>query len=169
VLTLRPIDLAAIERQLESSDAPVISVSVSTIDAAYVDGLVPGDRLQQEEAPGRLHRQGRPTDVAPNAAPIRSDVWVRLFAFAFVGLLCAAVIGFVSEIRPLKPDKPDYGYDEALGTETSSLSSANFVSNCSGDSPATAGASKDGLDGRGVSAIAAHAAESPTANFTSRE
>jgi hypothetical protein len=108
-------------------------------------------------------------DVAPDAASIRSDVWVRSFAFAFVGSLCATVIGFVSEIRPLKPDSPDYGYDEALGTETPSLSSANFMSNCSGDSPATAGASKDVLDGLGVSAIAAYAAESPTANFTSRE
>jgi hypothetical protein len=169
VLTQRPIDLAAIERQLESSDATVISASVSTIDAACADGLVPGDRLQQEQAPGRLHRQGRPTDVAPDSASIRSDVWVRSFAFAFVGLLCAMVIGFVSEIRPLKPDSSDYGYDEALGAETSSISSANFVSNCSGDSPTTAGASKDGLDRRGLSAIATHAVESPTANFTSRQ
>jgi hypothetical protein len=169
VLTLRPIDLAAIERQLESSDAPIISVSVSTIDPACADGLVPGDRLQQEQAQGRLHRQGRATDVAPDAASIRSDVWVRSFALACVGLLCATVIGFVSEIRPLRPDSSDYGYDEALGTETSSLSSANFVSNCSGDTLATAGASKEGLDGFALSAIAAPADESPTANFTSRE
>jgi hypothetical protein len=77
------------------------------------------------------------------------------FALAFVVLLCATVIGFVSEIRPLNPDSPDYGYDEALGTETSSLSSATFVSSGSCDSASSAGASKDGLDGLGVSAIAA--------------
>jgi hypothetical protein len=64
-------------------------------------------------------------------------------------MLCATVIELVSEIRSLKPHSPDYGYDEALGTETSFLSSANFLSNCSDDGPATAGASKDGLDSLG--------------------
>jgi hypothetical protein len=94
-----------------------------------------------------------------------SENRVRSFALAFVGLLCAMVIGFVSEIRPLEPDSPDYGYDEALETETSSLSSANFLSNCSDDGPTIAGASKDGLDRLGVSVIVAHAAASPTAKL----
>jgi hypothetical protein len=160
MLTLRSIDPVAIENQLEG--APVISVGVSTIDVADVDGLVPRGRRQQEEAPVRRHRQERPTGRSPDAPSTRSDVRVRSFALAFVGLLCATVIGFVSEIRPLKPDSADYGYDEALGTETSTLSSANLLSNCSDDSPTIAGASKDGLDRLGVSAISAHATASPT-------
>ncbi|MBV8244127.1 MAG: hypothetical protein JOY75_25380 [Hyphomicrobiales bacterium] len=169
MLTLRPIDTVAIEKQLESADAPVISVSVSTIDAADLDGLPPRGRLQQEEVSAPLHRQKGPKDVPLDAPSIQSDVRVRSFALAFVGMVCATAIGFVSEIRPLKPDSADYGYDEALGTETSSLSSANFVSNCPGDRQPTAEASKDGLGRLGVSAIAAHAAESPTASFKRRQ
>jgi len=107
--------------------------------------------------------------ASPDAPSNRWDVPVRSFVLAFVGLLCATVIGFVSEVRPLNPDSPDYGYDEALGTESSSPSSATLESICSCDSAASAGASKDALDGLAVTAIAAHAAESPTANFTSRE
>jgi hypothetical protein len=155
MLTLRPTDLVAIEKQLESQDAPVISVSVSTIDAADVEGLPPRERLQQEEAPAPLHRQGRPPHLPLDAPSLQAGVRVSSFALAFVGMLCATVIAFVSEVRSLKQHSPNYGYDEALGTETSSLSSANFLSNCSDDSRATARASKDGWDGLGVSAIAA--------------
>ncbi|MBV8670581.1 MAG: hypothetical protein JO098_02355 [Candidatus Eremiobacteraeota bacterium] len=168
MLTLRPIDPVVIER-LEGPDAPVISVSASTIDAADVDGLPPRERPQQEEASAPLHRQERPTDAPRDAPSNRWDVRVRSFALAFVGLLCAMVIGFVSEIRPLRPDSPDYGYDEALGTETSSLSSANLLSNCSDDGLATAARSEDGLDKLGAGAIAAHAAASPTASFMPRQ
>ena len=125
--------------------------------------------LQQEQASAPLHSQGRRTDVAHGARSLQSGVRVRSFALALIGLLCATVISFVSEIRSLKQHSSNYGYDEVLGTESSSLSSANFLSNCSDDSRATARASKDGLDGLGVSAITAHAAASPTANFTSRE
>jgi hypothetical protein len=125
--------------------------------------------LQQEEAPAPLHRQGRQTDLPLDGPSLQSGVRVRSFALAFVGVLCATVISFVSEIRSLKQHSSNYGYDEALGTESSSVPSANFLSNCSDDSRATARAPKDGLDGLGVSAIAAHAAASPTANFTSRE
>jgi hypothetical protein len=98
------------------------------------------NQLEGPDAPAaQFHRQERPTDVPLNAPPIRSDVRFRSFALAFVGMLCATVIRFVSEIRPLKPDSPDYGYDEALGTETSSVSNANFLSKCSDDSLATTG------------------------------
>ena len=92
-----------------------------------------------------------------------------MFALAFVGMLCATVIGFVSEIRPLKPASPDYGYDEALGTETSFLSPAKLLPNCSDASRDTAEASKSGSDRLGITAITAHAAALPTANVTSRE
>jgi hypothetical protein len=125
--------------------------------------------LQKEEAPAPLHRQGRPPDLPLDAPSLQSDVRVRSFALAFVGMLCATVIAFVSEIGSLRQHSPNYGYDEALGTDTYSLSRANFLSNCSDDSRATARASKNGLDGLGVSTIAAHAAASPTASFTSRE
>jgi hypothetical protein len=46
---------------------------------------------------------------------------VGTFVLAFVGMLCATFIGFVSEMRPLTPDLPDRGYDEALGTQTNSV------------------------------------------------
>ena len=94
-----------------------------------------------------------------------SEIRLRSFALAFVGMLCATVIGFVSEIRPLNPNSPDYGYDKALGTQTSSLSSASFLSNCDDDGAAIAGASTDGLDRLGVSAIVAHVAASSTAKL----
>ena len=84
-------------------------------------------------------------------------------------LLCATVIGFVSEIRPLKSDSPDYGYDEALGTETSFLTRARLQSNCSGASQGTAEAFSGGSDRLRISAMAVHAAASPTASVTSRE
>jgi hypothetical protein len=119
--------------------------------------------LQQQEARAPLHSQ------AHNAPSLQSGVRVRAVALAFIGMLCATVISFVSEIRSLKQHSSNYGYDEALGTESSSLSGANFLSNCSNDSRATVRASKDGLDGLGVSAIAAHPVGSPTASFTSRE
>lgn len=157
MLSPPPMDSIAVEKQLKSADALAILVSSPAIDAANVDGSLARQRLQQNDARALLLRHAQP------------DARIKSFALAFVGLLCAMVIGFASEIRPLKPDSPDYGYDEALGIETSSPSSANPLSNCSSDSPATAGASEDGLDARGVSAIAARAAASPIANFTSKE
>jgi hypothetical protein len=86
----------------------------------------------------------------------------------FVGMLCAAVIGFVSEIRPLKAHSPDLATTKRSELRTLPCP-ARTSSNCSDDSPATAGVSKDGLDRLRVSAIAAHAAASPTASITSRE
>jgi hypothetical protein len=91
-----------------------------------------------------------------------SEIRLRSFALPFVGVLCAIVIGFLSEIRPLNPNSPDYGYDKALGTQTSS---ASFMSNCDDDGAAIAGASKDGLDRLGVRAIVAHVAASSTAEL----
>ena len=169
MLTLRPIDPVAIEKRLESPDALVISASASTIDAADVDELPPRGRLQQEETPAPLHRQKGRTDVPLDPPWLQADARVKSFALAFVSMLCARVIGFVSEIRPLKSDLPDYGYDEALGTETSFLSRAMLQSNCSGESQGTAEASNGGSDRLRISAMAVHAAASPTASVTSRE
>ncbi len=67
------------------------------------------------------------------------------------------MIGFVSEIRPLEADSPDYGYDEALGTQSASMSSASAPS-CSDDCPVAVGMSEDGSNRLGASAIAADAA-----------
>src|SRR5215471_6806069 len=118
MLTLRPIDPVAIEKRLQSPDALVISTSASTIDAADVDELPPRGRIQQEETPALLHRQKGRTDVPLDPPWVQTDVRVKSFVLAFVSMLCTTVIGFVPEIRPLKSDSPDYGYDEALGTET---------------------------------------------------
>ena len=138
MLTLRPIDPVAIEKRLESPNALVISASAYMIDAADVDELPPQGRLQQEETPAPLHRQNGRTDVPLDPPWVQADVRVKSFALACVSMLCATVIGFVSEIRPLKSHSPDCGYDEALGTETSFLSGARLQSNCSGASQRTA-------------------------------
>jgi hypothetical protein len=100
--TLRPIDPVAIEQLLASPDAP------------GADGRLSGERLQQEDSPARRDRRQRSADLPLDAPSIESDVRVRSFALAFLGFLCAMFIGFVSEIRPLKLDSPEYGYDEAF-------------------------------------------------------
>jgi hypothetical protein len=165
MLTIDPI---AIEKRLESPDALVISGSASTIDAADVDELPPRGRLQQEETSAPLHRQKGRTDVPLDPSWVQADVRV-MFALDFVSMPCGTVIVFVSEIRPLKSDSPDYGYDEALGTETSFLSRTRLQSNCSGASQGTAEASSAGSDRLRISTMAAHAVALPTANVTSRE
>lgn len=169
MLTVRPIEPFAIEKRPESRDALVISASASRIDAADVDELPPRGRLQKEETPAPLHRQKARTDVPLDPPWVRADVRVKSFALAFVGMLCAMVIGFMSEIRPLKSDSPDYGYDEALGTETSFLSRERLQSNCSGASQGTAEASNGGSDRPGIGAMPAHAAALPSVSVTSRE
>lgn len=169
MLTLRSIDPVAIEKRLESPDALVISASASTIDAADVDELPPRGRLQQEETPAPLYRQKDRTDVPVDPPWVQAGVRLKSFALAFVSMLCATVTGFVSEIRPLKSDSPDYGYDEALGTEISFLSRARLQSHCSGASQGAAEASRGRSDRLRISAMAAHAAPSPTASVTSRE
>lgn len=87
-----------IEKQLESSDATVILISVSAIN----DGFLPEERIQQHEALVRLQRQERPRKLPSYALSNRSDVRVRSLVPAFVGMLCATFIGFASEIRPLQ-------------------------------------------------------------------
>ena len=166
MLTLRPIDPVAIDKRLESPDALVILASASTIDA---DELPLRARLQQEETPAPLHRQKGRTDVPLDPPWVQADVRVKSFALAFVSMLCATVIGFVSEIRPLQSASPDYGYDEALGTETSFLSRARLQSNCSRASQGAVEASNGGSDKLRISAMPAHAAALPTASVTSRE
>ena len=101
----------------------------------------------------------------PRTKTDTSEIRLGSFVLAFVGMLCATVIGFVSEIRPLSPDSPDYGYEEAPATEISSLSSATLLSNCSDDRLATARTFKDRSDSLGVSAIASPAAASPPSSF----
>src|SRR5208282_5187978 len=159
--TLRPMDPIAIEKQLESSDAPVVLISVSTID----DGLLPGEKLHQDEALARLHRQERSTKLPSDTPSNRSDVRVRSFVLAFVGMLCATFIGFVSEIRPLDPNSPDRVYDEAPGTQTSSLSSADFPMNSSDDGAAIVRGEKGGPDGRRVRATVGCVDALSTANL----
>jgi hypothetical protein len=97
-----------------------------------------------------------------------SEFPARSFMLGFVGLLFVAVIGFVSATQALISASADYGYDEALGTQTSSLSSVGFSSNCSDDGPTIAGASKDGSEKRKGSAIVAPGAGSSAANLHAR-
>ena len=65
-------------------------------------------------------------------------------------------MGFTLALRLLVPNSVDYGYDERVGAGSLSASGAERVSDCPSDNAAIAGASKDGLDRIGVSAIAAH-------------
>jgi hypothetical protein len=59
-----------------------------------------------------------------------SEYRVGSFALGFFGLLCAMAVGFVSVLGPPVSNSADYGYDEVLGAQTPSLSSARAVSNC---------------------------------------
>ena len=96
------------------------------------------------------------------------EIQARSFMLGFAGLLFVTIVGFVSASKTSISTSADYGYDEALGTQTSSLFSASFLSNCSDDGPTIAGASKDGSEKLGASAIVAHGARSSTANFHAR-
>ncbi len=51
----------------------------------------------------------------------RSEFRIESFVLAFVGMLCATVLGFLSEMRPLDPNSADRGYDESLGSQSSSI------------------------------------------------
>ena len=77
-----------------------------------------------------------------------SENRVGSFALGFFGLLCAMAVGFVSELRPLVSNSVDYGYDEQLEAQASSLSGAKLVSNCSDKGAAIVGAAAatDSLD-----------------------
>ena len=104
-------------------------------------------------------------------APIRSDrseIPARSIMLGFAGVLFVTVIGFVSASKTSNSTLADYGYDEALGTQTFSLSSASFLSDCSDGGPTIAGASKDGLEKLEASAIVSHGARSSTADFHAR-
>jgi hypothetical protein len=112
-----------------------------------------------------LHRPQRLKDVHHHAAPDGSALRVSFFAFLFVGLLCAAVVAFASEIRPIDSNSPDYGYDEALAIQMSPSLSAELLSNCSDHAAGITGRSKDGFDRLGISTIVARGAPSSAANL----
>jgi hypothetical protein len=92
----------------------------------------------------------------------------RSFMLGFTGLLFLTVVGFVSATQALTSTSADYGYDEALGTQSSSLSGLNFSSNCSDNDTTIAGVSKDGSEKLEASAIAAPGAGSSAANLRAR-
>ena len=129
-----------------------------------VDEL-PVEKLDKHEALTRLHRPERPTKLPSDTSSNQSDVRIRSFVLAFVGMLCATFIGFVSEIRPLSPNSPDHGYDEALGARTSSLSSANFPMNSSDDDAAIVGGTMGSPDRPAVRATVGCVDASSTANL----
>ena len=58
--------------------------------------------------------------------PDMSEIPARSFMLGFAGLLFVTVAGFVCALKTSISTSADYGYDEALGTQTSSLSSAVF-------------------------------------------
>ncbi len=116
-----------------------------------VDEL-PAEIARQDGALVRFRRQERPAKLPSEPSSDRSEVRIRSFVLAFVGMLCATFIGFVSEIRPLDPSSPDHGYDEALGTQTSSLSSANFPRNGSDEGAEIFAGAKGGKERLGVRA-----------------
>ncbi len=116
----------------------------SGFSAAAAGGLRAGG-LRQGEAPVRAPRQERPSSD-------RSDVRIGSFVLASIGMLCAAFLGFVSEIRPLDPNSPDRGYDEALGNRTLSVSSANFPRDRCDEGAPIFGAAMGGRERTGVRA-----------------
>ena len=104
-------------------------------------------------------------------APIREDrseIPTLSFMLGFAGLLFVTVVGFGCASETSISTSAGYGYDEALGTQTSSLSSPTFLANCYDDGPTIAGASEDGSEKLWASAIVAYGAGSSTANFHAR-
>ena len=73
-----------------------------------MNSLRRGDSNRKKPQPRFIGKKGW-TDVPLDPPWVQADVRVKSFALAFVSMLCATVIGFVSEIRPLKSDLPDYG------------------------------------------------------------
>ncbi len=103
-------------------------------------------------------------------APIREDrseISALSFMLGFAGLLFVAVVGFGCASETSISTSAGYGYDEALETQTSSLS-PTFLANCHDDGPTIAGASEDGSEKLWASAIVAYGAGSSTANFHAR-
>ena len=143
----------AIEKSLKRPSAPVTPVRLSMIDATEARRFLPGKILGQAEGPDRLRRH----EGALASPSVQSGFDLRWFALALVGSVCATMIGFVSEIRPLKAESPDYGYDEALGTQSASMSSSSAPS-CSDDCRVAVGMSDDGSKRLGASPITAEAA-----------
>jgi hypothetical protein len=48
----------------------------------------------------------------------KSQFLIKSSVLAFVGMLCAMVLGFVSEMRPLDADSAERGYDQSIGSQT---------------------------------------------------
>ena len=123
---LRPLgSTVRLENRLTRLDAAIGPLGVFTSDRGDIDALLPGERLP--EARAVLDRRQRLKDIHHHAALDGSALRVSLFAFLFVGLLCAAVIAFASEIRPIDSNSPDYGYDEALTIQMSPPTGGNHV------------------------------------------
>ena len=96
------------------------------------------------------------SDRVCRATPDAPEIRVWPFAFGFVGLLCAMAIEFVSASRLPVPNSVDYGYDEQLGAQTTSLSGAKLVANCSDKAAGIVGAAAmDSLDELRAGAITA--------------
>ena len=93
---------------------------------------------------------------------------VGSFVIAFVGMLCATFIGFVSEMRPLTPDLPDRGYDEALVTQAYSVPSLTIPAKGSDGGASIAGGMRCGPTTPAIEAAVACVAASATANLQSR-
>jgi len=114
------------------------SGEASGFNAPAARGLRAEGRCQGE-APARVPRQEHPSSD-------RSDVRIGWFVLTSIGMLCAAFLGFVSEIRPPDPNSPDRGYDEALGNQTLSVSSASFPRDGCDEGAPIFGAAKGGRE-----------------------
>ena len=93
---------------------------------------------------------------------------VGSFVLAFVAMLCATFIGFMSEMRPLTPDLPDRGYDEALGTQTYSAPSVTIPAKGSDGGASIAGEMRCGPTTPAIEAAVACVAASAAANLQPR-
>ena len=90
------------------------------------------------------------------------------FALAFVCMLCATFIGFVSEMRPLAPDLPDRGYDEALVTQAYSVPSVTIPAKGSDGGASIAGGTRCGPTTPAIEAAVACVAALATTDLQPR-
>jgi hypothetical protein len=133
----------------------------------WMNPLRGGDSNRKNAQPRFIGKKGW-TDVPLDPPWVQADVRVKSFALAFVSMLCATVIGFASEFRPLNRIHQTMATMKRSELRPPSYP-ARLQSNCSGASQGTAEASNAGSDWLRISAMATHAAMLLNASVTSRE
>ena len=115
-------------------------------DRMSTDSFREGESLKRE--PCFIGNSALSTPPVMESRTEQSSAYVCSL-FLFVGLLCAAVVAFASEVRPIDSNSTAYGYDEALAAQMSPLLGTEFLSNCSDDDAEITERSENGFEQAG--------------------